>query len=104
MRLSYKDKSHNRVDYFPLSNGYADVFLHANEVEEIDNDGNKQYVAEEVYFQIEQSVNKEQIEANFDFMWNDVENITVEPSAEELQLEYMIDLDYRLSLIEMGLV
>lgn len=104
MRLSHKDKSHNRVDYFPLPNGYADVFLHANEVEEIDNDGNKQYVAEEVYFQIEQTVNKEQIEANFDFMWNDAENITVEPSAEELQLEYMIDLDYRLSLIEMGLI
>ena len=104
MRLSHKDKSHNRVDYFPLSNGYADVFLHANEVEEIDNDGISNMWLKKCIFKLKQSVNKEQIEANFDFMWNDVENITVEPSAEELQLEYMIDLDYRLSLIEMGLV
>lgn len=104
MRLSYKDKQHNRVDYFPLPNGYADVFLHKNEVEETDNDGNKQYVAEEVYFQIEQVVTKEQIEANFNYMWNDAESVIIETSVEELQLEYMIEMDYRLSLIEMGLI
>ena len=104
MQWSYRDKPHNKVDYFALPNGYADVFLHRNEKTEADEEGNVQYVAEEVYFQIEQSVTKNQIEDNFDFMWNDVENTIIEPSVEELQLEYMIDLDYRLSLIEMGLI
>lgn len=104
MQLSYRDKSHNKVDYFPLPDGYADVFLHKNEKRETTEDGGTQYVAEEVYFQIEQSVTKEQIEANFDFMWDDAENIQSEPTLEELQLGYFIDLDYRISLIEMGLM
>ena len=30
--------------------------------------------------------------------------LPTEPTTEELQLEYNIDLDYRLSLIEMGLI
>lgn len=104
MQLSYKDKSHDRVEYFPLPNGYADVFLHKNERIEIDEEGSKQYVAEEVYFQIEQSITKEMIEENFDFMWNDARHIKVEPTLDVLQLEYIIELDYRLSLIEMGLI
>lgn len=104
MQLSYRYKPHNKVDYFPLPNGYADVFLHKNERTEVDGDGNNQYVAEEVHFQIEQSVTKEQIEENFNFMWNDAENIKIEATLEELQLGYFIDLDYRISLIEMGLV
>lgn len=104
MQLSYKDKMHNKVEYFPLPNGYADVFLHRNEKIETTEDGGTQFVAEEVYFQIEQSVTKEQIEVNFDFMWDDAENIKIEPTLEELQLDYFIDLDYRISLIEMGLI
>ena len=39
MQLSYKDKSHDRVEYFPLPNGYVDVFLHKNERIEIDEEG-----------------------------------------------------------------
>ena len=104
MQLSYKDKPHNKVDYFALPNGYADVFLHRNEKIETEEEGNIQYVAEEVYFQIEQTITKEQIENNFDFMWNDAENVMAEPTVEELQLEYMIEMDYRLSLIEMELI
>ena len=104
MQLSYKDKSHDRVEYFPLPNGYADVFLHKNERIEIDEEGSKQYVAEEVYFQIEQSITKEMIEKNFDFMWNDARHIKAEHTLDDLQLEYIIELDYRLSLIEMGLI
>lgn len=104
MQLSYKDKPHNKLDYFKLPNGYADVFMRRNERVEVDEEGNKRYVAEEIYFQIEQSVTKEIIEQNFDFMWNDVENIKPKLTLEELQLEYIIDLDYRLSLIEMGLM
>ena len=68
MQLSYKDKPHNKLDYFALPNGYADVFLHRNEKIETDDEGNTQYIAEETYFQIEQSVTKEQIESNFDYM------------------------------------
>lgn len=80
MQISYSPKPHNRVDYFPLPNGHADVFLHRNETTETDEDGNTQYVAEEVYFQIEQSVSKKDIEGNFDYMWQDAERDKVEPT------------------------
>ena len=94
MQLSYKDKKHNKVDYFALPNGYADVFLHKNEFEEVDSEGNAQYVAEEVYFQVEQTITKEQIENNFDFMWNDAENVITEPTVEErLQALEMLELE-----------
>ena len=94
MQLSYKDKKHNKVDYFALPNGYADVFLHKNEFEEVDSEGNTQYVAEEVYFQVEQTITKEQIENNFDFMWNDAENVITEPTVEErLQALEMLELE-----------
>lgn len=83
MQLSYRDKSHNKVDYFPLPNGYADVYLHRNELIEINQEGDEQYIAEEVYFQVEQSVTKEQIELNFDFMWNDAEKVIEEPTQED---------------------
>lgn len=83
MQLSYKDNPHNRVDYFPLSNGYADVFLHKNETTETDEEGNLQYVAEEVYFQVEKSVTKEQIEGNFDYWWNSTTEQVDEPTIEE---------------------
>lgn len=35
---------------------------------------------------------------------DELKNRPKEPSFEELQLEYNVDLDYRISLIEMGLV
>lgn len=71
MQTSYSPSPHNRVDYYLLPNGYADVFLHRNEIIETDEEGNKQYVAEEMYFQIMQEVTKEKIEENFDYMWED---------------------------------
>ena len=71
MNLSYKPTPHNRVDYHPLPTGFADVFLHRNEATEMNEEGQMQYVAEEVYFQIDQSVTKEQIEENFEYMWDD---------------------------------
>ena len=104
MQIAQSHKPFNKVDYYNLRNGYADVFLHRNEKIETEEEGNIQYVAEEVYFQIEQTITKEQIENNFDFMWNDAENVMTEPTVEELQLEYMIEMDYRLSLIEMELI
>ena len=83
MQLSYSPKPHSKVDYFPLPNGYADVFLHRNEKMETDEDGNIQYVAEEVYFQIEQTVTKEMIEENFDYMWQDAEKTVSIPTIED---------------------
>ena len=87
MQLSHKGTPHNNVDYYPLPNGFADVFLHRNEVEETDEDGNVQYVAEEVYFQIEQSVTKEQIEKNFHYMWNDAEEVILDQPTTEERIE-----------------
>ena len=83
MQLSYKDKPHNKVDCFPLPNGYVDVFLHKNEIVETDEDGNQQYVAEEVYLQVEQSVTKQQIEGDFDYWWNSTTEQVDEPTIEE---------------------
>lgn len=83
MQFSYKDKPHNRVDYFPLPNGYVDVFLHKNEKTETGEEGNLQYVAEEVYFQVKKFVTKDKIEENFGYWWNDAENVTTKPSVEE---------------------
>lgn len=63
------NKPFNAVDYYPLADGYADVFMHRpTEIRE-DEEGNLVYVAEELYFQIDQSVTKEMIEENFDDMW-----------------------------------
>lgn len=87
MKVSRSPKTHNVVDYYPLPNGKADVFLHSNETTEVvkDEEGNEGtvYVAEEVYFQVDKSVTKEQVEANFDKMWNNAENPVCEPSLEE---------------------
>lgn len=73
MQVSESYKRHNKVDYFPLPNGLADVFLHRNETTKADEEGNTIYIAEEVYFQAKQSITKDQIEQNFDNMWVDVE-------------------------------
>ena len=83
MKISYNSKPHNKVDYFLLPNGYADVFLHKNIKNETDEEGNEVYMADEVYFQIESTVTKEQIEGDFDFWWNDATNTIVEPTLEE---------------------
>lgn len=83
MQLSHKDKPHNKIDYYPLPNGNVDVFLHRNEKIETDEEGNAQYVAEEVYLQVEQSVTKENIEENFDTMWNNAEKEKVVLTDEE---------------------
>ena len=69
MQLSHKDKSHNNVDYYPLPTGYADVFLHKNEVIETDGDGNTVYVTDEVYFNVPQTTTKEMIEQGLETYW-----------------------------------
>jgi len=83
MKLSYSSNKRNTIEYYPLPNGHADVFLRKNELQETDAEGNIRYVAEEVYFQIEQTVTKKDIEDNFDYMWNDAEKLVVIPTIEE---------------------
>lgn len=99
MQLSHKPIPHNKVDYYLLPNGYADVFLHRNEKIEVDEDGNIQYVAEEVYFQIEDSVTKEDIELNFDYMWTDAEK---EPIAEPTDKERLQALEQAMLELILG--
>lgn len=69
MQLSYKDKPHNKVDYYSLPSGLVDVFLHKNEVVELDEDDNKVFIAEETYFQVNKSTTKKDIEENFNLYW-----------------------------------
>lgn len=83
MQKSYSPRPHNQVDYHKLSNGYADVFMHKNEASEEDEEGNLIYVADEVYFQVTQDVTKEEIEANFKYMWQDAQIKSYAPTAEE---------------------
>ncbi|MEC1778395.1 hypothetical protein [Schinkia azotoformans] len=83
MRISRSSKPQNKVDYFALPNGFADVFMRRNEITETDDEGNVNYVSEEVYFQIDKSVTKQQIEDNFDLMWNDAVNVPVELTTDE---------------------
>jgi len=83
MQISYSPKPHNMVDYYPLPNGYADVFMHRNERTETDEDGNTVYAAEEAYLRVSQDITKKHIENNFGHMWNDAENTFTEPTAEE---------------------
>lgn len=83
MRISYSTKPHELVGYYPLPNGYVDVFLHKNEYEDLDEEGNIQYIAEEVYFQIKDSVTKEDIESNFEYFWEDAERDSISITAED---------------------
>lgn len=87
MQLSRSPNPHNKVDYYPLPNGYADVFLHRNETTENDEEGNIVYIAEEVYTQVEQSLTKDKIEENFDYLWEDADTIIAEEVSTEERLK-----------------
>lgn len=81
MQISRSSNPHDSVGYFPLSNGKVDVFLRRNEKAETDDEGNTVYVAEEVYFQVEESVTKKQIETDFNHYWNRTQ--ALQPNSEE---------------------
>lgn len=84
MRLSHKNDSHNKIEYFPLPCGKVDVFLHKNEIVEIDEDENKVYVAEEVYFQVGNHVRLEDVEEDFEKYWINQGELTFStPSTED---------------------
>lgn len=85
MEKTYSPKPFNiPIDYYPLPNGKADVFLYRNQTIEVDEEGNEQYVADKIYFQVEQSTTKEYIEENFETYWeNKGEVIINKPTLEE---------------------
>lgn len=87
MQISRSPQPHNKIDYYPLPNGYADVFLHRNETTEKDDEGNIIYIAEEVYTQVDQTLTKEKIEENFDYLWNDAETLVVDEATTEERLK-----------------
>ena len=91
MHLSYRNKRHNKIDYFPLPNGNADVFLHKNGKINFDEEGNKSYVAEEVYFTVNQNITKEIIEENFDKFWENKGEVKVMNAGVEERLEMAED-------------
>jgi len=72
------------VDYFLLPNGSVDVFLRKNETTQADEEGGIQYVAEEVYFRVDATVTKEDIEQNFEHWWGvGSKKAVAEPTGEE---------------------
>lgn len=84
MQIAQSHKPFNKVDYYPLQNGVVDVYLHKNDTQETDEEGNTIYKAEEVYFQIKNSVTKEMIEKGFNLYWeNEGERVANEPTTEE---------------------
>lgn len=87
MQIAQSRKPFNKVDYYSLPNGHADVFLRKNRRAETDEEGNSIHVADEVYFQIIQTVTKEQIESDFEYFWQDAEKTLAEPPTQEERLK-----------------
>lgn len=84
MQIAQSHKPFNGVDYYPLQNGFVDVYLHKNDTQETDEDGNAFYKAEEVYFQVKDSITKSMVEDDFDMYWeNDGEWVVNELTATE---------------------
>lgn len=91
MQISHSSKPHNKVDYYPLPNGYVDVFLRRNEREELDEEGNIQYIAEEAYFRVTKDITKEIIEESFEQYWENKGEIDVKDVSAEYRLLMLED-------------
>lgn len=84
MQIAQSHKPFNKVDYYPLQNGVVDVYLHKNNTQEVDEEGNTIHKAEEVYFQVKDSITKSTIEDDFDMYWeNEGERVVNELTATE---------------------
>ena len=84
MQIAQSHKPFNKVDYYPLQNGVVDVYLHKNNIQEVDEEGNTIHKAEEVYFQVKDSITKSTIEDDFDMYWeNEGERVVNELTATE---------------------
>ena len=84
MQIAQSHKPFNKVDYYPLQNGVVDVYLHKNNIQEVDEEGNTIYKAEEIYFQVKDNITKSTIEDDFDMYWeNEGERVVNELTATE---------------------
>ena len=94
----------NRIDYYKLNNGYSDVFLRKNEIEETDEEGNIYYKSEEVYFKVSETITKELIENDFETYWEHKGEVkVVEQTDEQMLRDYVLELDMRTIMLEFGL-
>lgn len=96
MEKTYSPKPFNTpIDYYPLPNGKADVFLYRNQTVEVGEEGEEQYVVDKVYFQVEQSTTKEYIEENFEIYWENKGRIIInKPTLEErIEVLEMLELE-----------
>lgn len=91
MRLSRQHKQHDKINYYPLPNDKVDVFLRKNEYTETDEEGNLEYVAEEVYFQVSKDTTKEMIEKDFEKYWDSGGDIEPTPPIPEERLQMVED-------------
>lgn len=84
MEMAQSHKPFKRINYYPLGDGFVDVFLHKNETQEVDEEGNTIYKAEEVFFRVKDSITKSTIEDDFDSYWkNEGERIVNELTTTE---------------------
>ena len=84
MEMAQSPKPFKRINYYPLGDGFVDVFLHKNETQEVDEEGNIIYKAEEVFFRVKDSITKSTIEDDFDSYWeNECERIVNELTETE---------------------
>lgn len=100
MQTSYANEKPSRLEYMPLPDGQADVWLRINIREEQDEDGGFVWAAEENYFRT--AWTREYIEEHFDELLEYDPTPVPEPSTEELLLEMAADHEMRICLIEMG--
>lgn len=101
MQITHSCKPLNSVDYYPLRDGMAQVYMRKNFRTESDEDGNLIHIADEVTFKINQDVTKAEIEQNFEYMWSDAEKIDYRPSLEE-QLEVQARAIEDLTMLVLG--
>ena len=91
MQIAQSHKPFNKVNYYPLNNGFVDVYLHKNDTQETDEEGNIIYKSEEVCFQVKESITKKTIEDNFDSYWENEGERVVNELNEVERIEVLED-------------
>lgn len=100
MKVVLFSEEPTNIQYMPLPNGEADVWLRKNICAVKDNEGNDMYQADENYFRTTED--EATILENFD-EWFDYEMPNEEPqTVEDLLLDMMADFEERICMLEMG--
>ena len=104
MQMTQSHKPFKKINYYPLNNGFVDVYLHKNETQEVDEEGNIYYKSEEVYFKVSETITKELIENDFETYWEHKGEVkVVEQTDEQMLRDYVLELDMRTIMLEFGL-